>query len=208
MTLKRPTDSPMNRFAAMAQRTRPRRTSRTGARYSPPPTPVKPDRRPIGRLKRPPMANPSRRSASKPDAALKASGERPAVLLPFRGVRRRSIGTWEVPNRPAHRPRSGGPLDAHGTNAPSVHRDQAAISSRLLLRPEQDMDVRTFRLDLFHGDPVRLAVGEQGPRHRADAARFFARLVPEDRIRGDQVQGIHHPYAGDGIVEFANDRRG
>ena len=70
------------------------------------------------------------------------------------------------------------------------------------------MDVRTFRLDLFHGDPVRLPVGEQGPRHRDDATGFFTRLVSEDRIRRDQVQGIHHPAAGQGIVEFADERCG
>src|SRR5437667_403276 len=66
----------MRRFAAIAQRTRPRRAKRTGARYSPPPTPVKPERTPIGSAKRLPTASPSRRSARVPEGASKESSRR------------------------------------------------------------------------------------------------------------------------------------
>src|SRR5437667_448401 len=50
----------------------------------------------IGRAKSPPMASPSRRSASNPDEEPKASRERPAALLPFQRVRWCRRGTWEI----------------------------------------------------------------------------------------------------------------
>src|SRR6267378_626014 len=72
-TLKLATASPIRRFAAIAHRTRPRRERRTGARYSPPPTPVKPERTPNGAPNRAPTTSPERRSATGPDGATKES---------------------------------------------------------------------------------------------------------------------------------------
>src|SRR5207247_2291548 len=77
----------MRRFAAIAQRTRPRRAKRTGARYSPPPTPVKPERTPIGSAKRLPTASPSRRSARVPEGASKESSRRIGAPSTFRSLR-------------------------------------------------------------------------------------------------------------------------
>src|SRR6266480_2318061 len=87
MTLKTATQRPIRRFAAIAHRTRPRRAKRTGARYSPPPTPVKPERTPIGSAKRLPTASPSRRSARVPEGASKESSRRTRAPSTFPGLR-------------------------------------------------------------------------------------------------------------------------
>src|SRR6266550_8052173 len=85
MTLKTATQRPIRRFAAIAHRTRPRRAKRTGARYSPPPTPVRPERTPIGSAKRLPTASPSRRSARVLEGASKESSRRIGPQSTFPG---------------------------------------------------------------------------------------------------------------------------
>src|SRR3989304_7663112 len=98
MTLNVATITPIRRFVAIAQRTRPWRAKRTGARYSPPPTPVKPDRSPMGKPNRPPIKSPSRRSARDGGDPAKRLGDGRFLHVPFPSPN--PIFTSEDPARP------------------------------------------------------------------------------------------------------------
>src|SRR5207247_215106 len=210
----------MRRFAAIAQRTRPRRAKRTGARYSPPPTPVKPERTPIGSAKRLPTASPSRRSARVPEGASKESSRRIGAPSTFRSLRlthlsRLAIATRQTSKRwitatPIVRRTAPSrcPFKADGPNATPVHRNRASVAPCPFLRSELDMDIRTRGFDLLQRNRVRLAVREQGPRNRSDPTGFVSRFVAQDRVRRDQIQRIHHPAARERFVERSHEGRG